>query len=262
MIHAIHYVPVALGPVAGHCDRMDLNQNRMDLNQTTITGDVMTLKLCGFAASNYYNKIKLQLLEKGVPFEEELVWVGNNHPKLIARSPMGKVPFLETPHGCLSESLVCADYIEMAYPEHPLMPSDPFEAAKVRELIVYLELHIELVVRALYPQAFFGGQVSDSTKDKVRQQLARNVPAFAALAKFSPFVAGEQFTLADCSAAFHLPIAVSACKQVLGEDLLAEIPVKAYSQHMAQNPHMTKILADRKANSELMMGLLNKKKTA
>ena len=225
-------------------------------------GDTMTLKLCGFAASNYYNKIKLQLLEKGVPFEEELVWTGNNHPKLVSRSPMGKVPFIETPDGYLSESLVCADYIEAAYPEHPLVPADPFQAAKVRELIVYLELHIELVVRALYPQAFFGGQVSDGTKEKVRQQLARNVPAFAALAKFSPYVAGEQFTLADCAAAFHLPIAVSACKLVLGEDLLAELPVKAYTQQMAQNPHMAGVLAARKANSELMMDLLSKKKPA
>ena len=30
------------------------------------------LKLCGFAASNYYNKVKFALLEKGVAFEEEL----------------------------------------------------------------------------------------------------------------------------------------------------------------------------------------------
>ena len=37
----------------------------------------MTLKLCGFSASNYYGKLKLQLLEKQVAFEEELVWVGN-----------------------------------------------------------------------------------------------------------------------------------------------------------------------------------------
>jgi glutathione S-transferase len=222
----------------------------------------MTIKLCGFAASNYYNKLKLQLLEKGLPFEEELVWTGNSHPKLVDRSPMGKVPFLDTPDGSISESLVCAEYLEAAYPEHPLLPADPFQAAKVRELIVYLELHIELVVRALYPQAFFGGQVSDGTKEKVRQQLARNVPAFASLAKFSPFVAGEQFTLADCAAAFHLPIAVSACKQVLGEDLLADLPVKAYTQQMAQNPHMAKVLADRKANSELMTALLNKKNKA
>ena len=33
--------------------------------------------LCGFAASNYHNKVKLALLEKGVAFEEELVWVGD-----------------------------------------------------------------------------------------------------------------------------------------------------------------------------------------
>jgi glutathione S-transferase len=235
-----------------------------ELNDTkqTCQRNAMTIKLCGFAASNYYNKLKLQLLEKGLPFEEELVWTGNSHPKLVDRSPMGKVPFLDTPDGSISESLVCAEYIEAAYPEHPLLPADPFQAAKVRELIVYLELHIELVVRALYPQAFFGGQVSDGTKEKVRQQLARNVPAFASLAKFSPFVAGEQFTLADCAAAFHLPIAVSACKQVLGEDLLADLPVKAYTQQMAQNPHMAKVLADRKANSELMTALLSKKNKA
>ena len=30
------------------------------------------ITLCGFAASNYYNKVKLALLEKGVAFEEEL----------------------------------------------------------------------------------------------------------------------------------------------------------------------------------------------
>ena len=30
------------------------------------------ITLCGFAVSNYYNKVKLALLEKGVPFNEEL----------------------------------------------------------------------------------------------------------------------------------------------------------------------------------------------
>lgn len=239
--------------VAAPCARMEKTSN---FNP----GDKMTLKLCGFAASNYYNKIKLQLLEKGIDFEEELVWTGNSHPKLVGRSPLGKVPFLETPDGCVSESLVLAEYIETRYPQHPLLPSDPFQAAKVRELIVYLELHIELVVRALYPQAFFGGTVSEDTKASVRKQLTKNIPAFASLAKFSPYVAGDQLTLADCAAAFHLPIAVSACKLVLGEDLLAALPVKAYSQKMAENPHMQKVLAERKTNAELMTSLLAAKK--
>ena len=149
----------------------------------------MSLKLCGFAVSNYYNKIKLQLLVKGVEFEEELVWTGNTHPKLMNRSPMGKVPFIETLQGCLSESMAIAEYIEQAYPQHPLLPSDPMQAAKVRELIVYSELHIELVARELYAQAFFGGQVSEGTKERVRKNLSKGVAGFAKLAKFSPFVA-------------------------------------------------------------------------
>ena len=219
----------------------------------------MTLKLCGFSTSNYYNKIKLQLLLKGIPFEEELVWVGNNHPKLMGRSFMGKVPFLETPQGCLTESMVIAEYIEQAYPQHPLLPSDPMQAAKLRELIMYLELHIELVVRELYAQAFFGGQVSEGTKERVRRNLNKGLAAFAKLAKFSPYVGGEHMSLADCAAAVHLPIAVNACKLVLGEDLLADLPVKAYGQKMAENPHMQKVLADRKENAILMDSLRAKK---
>jgi len=219
----------------------------------------MSLKLCGFSVSNYYNKIKLQLLEKGIPFEEELVWVGNSHPKLMSRSAMGKVPFLETPQGCLTESMVIAEYLEQAYPDHPLLPADPMKAAQVRELIVYLELHIELVVRELYPQAFFGGQVSEGTQARVRKNLGKGVAGFAKLAKFSPYVAGDTLTLADCAAAFHLPIAVNACKLVLGEDLLADLPVKAYGQKMAENPHMQKVLADRKENAVLMASLTPKK---
>ena len=47
------------------------------------------LTLCGFAASNYHNKVKLALLEKGVPFEEEIAWVGETDP---SASPLGKCP--------------------------------------------------------------------------------------------------------------------------------------------------------------------------
>jgi len=218
----------------------------------------MALKLCGFSASNYYCKLKLQLLEKQVPFEEELVWVGNTHPKLIDRSPMGKVPFLQTPNGCISESLACAEYIEQAYPEHPLLPADPLAAAKVRELIMYLELHLELVARELYPQAFFGGQVSAERQEFVRRQLPRGVAAFARLASFSPFVAGESFTLADCAAAVHLPLIASACKRVLGEDLLSALPVKAYMAHIDARPAMARVNADRKANAQELAALLSK----
>ena len=67
------------------------------------------LKLCGFAASNYYNKVKLALLEKGVPFEEVLAWLGETDP---AATPLGKVPYAITDEGPLSESTVILEYVE------------------------------------------------------------------------------------------------------------------------------------------------------
>lgn len=212
----------------------------------------MTLKLCGFSVSNYYNKLKIQLLEKGVSFEEDLVWVNPIDPATLLRSPMGKVPFLDTPQGCITESAVCAEYIEQAYPQHALLPADPMAAAKVRELITYLELHIELVARDLYPQAFFGGKVSEGTQERVRKQLVKGVEGFTKLAKFSPYVAGDTFTLADCSAIVHLPLASLASKLVLGEDLLAGLPVKEYGKQMAERASVQKVNADRKEGTALM----------
>ncbi|MCV0441025.1 MAG: glutathione S-transferase [Hydrogenophaga sp.] len=213
------------------------------------------LTLCGFAASNYYNKVKLALLEKGLPFEEELAWIGETDK---ACSPLGKVPYLKTDTGAMSESTVILDYLESAYPQHPLIPTDPFEAAKVRELVRYLELHLELVARNLYPEAFFGGKVSDSAKEKIAPQLEKNIAAFAKLAKFSPFLAGGTFTLADCAGAVHLPLLSSATKIIYGRDFLADLPVRDYLKKLAERPTVQKVNADRKVNTELMLSRAKK----
>lgn len=210
------------------------------------------LKLCGFAGSNYYNKVKLALMEKGVAFEEELVWTDRS-PELLTRSPLGKVPFIETEHGRLSESQVILDYIESACPGKPLLPADPFAAAKVRELIVFTELHLELVARELYAEAFFGGKVSDEIKTRTHKLLSRNAKAFAKLAKFSQYVAGAEFTMADCAALVHLPLVSMASKAIYGEDVLADLPVRDYTKMLAERPTVQRVNADRKANQELMM---------
>ncbi|MFZ4479447.1 MAG: glutathione S-transferase [Rhodoferax sp.] len=220
----------------------------------------MTLKLCGFAASNYYNKIKLQLLEKGVSFEEELVWTGTADGTLVERSPMGKVPFLQTAQGPISESMACAEYIEAVFPQNRLLPEDPYAAAKVRELIIYIELHLELVARQLYPQAFFGGKVSAGTQERTHKLLLKGVAGFSRLTRFAPFIAGEQFTLADCAAIVHLPLVSSTSKLIYGEDLLAALPLKDYIRMMNERATVRTVNADRKANTELMMAAREAKK--
>ncbi|MFZ6639040.1 glutathione S-transferase [Undibacterium sp. TC4M20W] len=209
------------------------------------------IKLCGFTVSNYYNKVKLALLEKAIPFEEQLVWTGKA-PELLQHSPLGKIPYIETEHGSLCESQVIVEYLENRFPDHPLMPADSFAAAKLRELITFIELHMELPARELYAEAFFGGKITDEVKAKVEKQLSRNIPAFAKLAKFEPFVGGKEFTLADCAAVVHFPLISIATKIIYGRDFLAELPTRDYVKFISERPHMQKVNADRKANQELM----------
>lgn len=208
------------------------------------------LTLCGFPISNYYNKVKMALLEKDVPFTEEHAKTGSTDEAILSASPLGKIPFIRTEQGCLCESQAIMDYIESSWPTPSLMPSDAFAAAKVRELITFIDLHLELVVRELYTQAFFGGTVSENAQLRVRKVLEKNIAAFRRLAKFAPYVAGDSFTQADCAAFASLPLVGMATKAVYGEDLLlaAGVDYKPYIKMIGERPSAQRVVADRKAS--------------
>ena len=218
------------------------------------------ITLCGFSLSNYYNKVKMVLLEKGIPFTEERVMTKSTDVAVLSASPLGKVPFIRTDKGALCESQVIVDYLESLSPQHPLTPSDPFAAAKVRELVTFIELHLELVARELYGQAFFGGTVDEATKERVRKLLTKHIAGFKRLAKFAPYVAGDTFTQADCAAYASLPAVAMASKAVLGEDLLAAAGIdwKAYVKLIGERPSAQRVAADRKADTERMAAAAQK----
>ena len=207
------------------------------------------LVLCGSPISNYYNKVKLALLEKGIAFSEEPVAAGATADDVLGASPLGKIPFIRTERGALCESQAILEYLEAAHPEPRLLPSDPFAAAKVRELIAFIDLHLELVARELYPQAFFGGSVGAADAARIRARLEKNIAAFLRLARFAPYVAGAEFTQADCSAWVTLPLVSMATKAVYGEDLLAlaGLDWKTYTRFIGERPAAQRVTADRKA---------------
>ncbi len=209
------------------------------------------ITLYGFPVSNYYNKVKLALLEKNVPFTEALAHPSKLDEQALAASPLGKIPFITTPQGTLCESQAIVDYLEAAHPTPALLPADAFAAAKVRELTIYIDLHLELVARELYTQAFFGGTVSESAQARVKRQLDKNIAAFKRLVKFSPFIAGDIFTQADCAAFASLPLVGMATKAVYGEDALlaAGVDYKPYLKMIGERPAAQRVLADRKAAS-------------
>ncbi|MGH8670202.1 MAG: glutathione S-transferase family protein [Burkholderiales bacterium] len=207
------------------------------------------LKLCGFRISNYYNKVRIVLLEKGIAFEEDDTQRPKQTDEYLARSPMGKVPFLELGDGRrLSESQAICEYLEEAYPDKPLLPTEWFARARVRELTLHLELHLELVVRRLYGAVFFKGEISQAAKQAVEKDLVKGVRAFKALAKFEPYVAGQALTLADCAAFVHLPLLSLATKLAYGRDFLEELPqVRPYIKMLAERPAFHRVNEDRKA---------------
>jgi glutathione S-transferase len=67
--------------------------------------------------------------------------------------------------------------------------------------------------------------------------------------KFSPFIAGDTFTLADCVAFSNLPLVGMSTRGVLGEDLLlaAGIDYKPYIKMLGERESSQRIAADRKA---------------
>jgi glutathione S-transferase len=213
------------------------------------------LKLCGFHLSNYHNKVRIALLEKGVAFEEDPGCAPSQKDEFLSRSPIGKVPFLELDGGRrLAESEVIAEYLEEAYPQKPLLPKDPFERAKVRELIAFMELHVELVARRLYGQVFWKRPVSDEIKHAVDKELTKGIRALKALVRFDPYIAGKDLTLADCAAFVHLPLVSLATKHGFGRDYLEEIPqLKGYLKMLGERPAFRKVNEDRKAAQAALM---------
>lgn len=207
------------------------------------------ITLCGFAVSNYYNKVKLVLLEKGVAFSEERVMTNSSDEAVLGSSPLAKVPFIRTDMGSLCESQVIADWLEAEFPQPALLPADAWGRAKVRELVTFVELHLELVARELYSQAFFGGQVDAATQDRVKAKLLKNIAAFKRLAKFGPYLAGDSFSLADCAAWVSLPLVAQSTKAIYGDDLLADAGIdwKPYVALVGQRPAALQVAADRKA---------------
>jgi glutathione S-transferase len=208
------------------------------------------LKLCGFHISNYHNKVRIVLLEKGVPFEEDAACKPSQQEEFLARTPLGKVPFLELDGGRrLSESEVIFEYLEDAYPQKPLLPKDPYARAKVRELVTFMELHVELVARRLYGEVFFKrSPMPEEAKEAVAKDLGKGARALHKLVKFEPYIAGKDLTIADCAAFVHLPLVSLASKHGFGHDVLEDWPqLKGYLKMLGERPAFRKVNEDRKA---------------
>ena len=214
------------------------------------------LRLHGFAVSNYFNMVKLALLEKGIPFEINTLQ-GSQSPEFLAISPRGKVPCLETEHGFISETNVILEYLEDTQGGKALLPSDPWQRAQVRALTKEIELYIELPARSCYPQVFFGGKVDQAIKDKARDELLGGVAALRRHGSFAPYVAGSEMTIADLMFLFSIDLASVVARKLFDVDLLGDWPeAQALLKLLGQNPHVQQIEADKTAEMQAFIAAM------
>ena len=203
------------------------------------------IKLYGLRLSNYCSLTKAVLNEKGLEYEEVKAPPTQEEDNL-ARSPMGKMPSIEVDGQYLSESLAIAAYADRAQPERPLLPSDPFAAAKVVELVCHLKLDVELVARRCLPEAFFGQTVSDETKVETQRDLAKGMKAVGRLMVCDPYAAGADFTLADLYTFYTFGLANGVAQKMFNENLLADDPqIQELLGRLAQRPSIAQVEAAR-----------------
>lgn len=216
------------------------------------------LVLHGFPFSNYHNIVKHSLLVKGIPFEEHIAYPGS--AELMAINPAGKAPAMTTEKGThLSESSVLVEYLEDAYPQNPLLPSEPEAKARVRQLMKISELYLELPARRLLPALLGNATFDDATLDEVRATLDRGTRSLTELAQFSPFLAGNELTLADIYLRYALAIPMMVGPTHLQWDVLEAVPGLApWHAMMAESEISKSVDADMKANTADFMAYVTK----
>ena len=203
------------------------------------------IQLYGLRLSNYYSLVKALLIEKGVEFEEVKA-PPTQEPDNLARTPMGKMPSIGVDGQYMSESLAIAAYLDRLQPDPALLPSDPFQAGKVVELICHLKLDVELVARRCLPEVLFNTPVSEETKSSTQADLAKGMAAVDRIFVGAPYAAGDNLTLADFYTFYVFGLANTISKNLFGEDLLdGREKIQAVMAAMAEHPSVAQVEADK-----------------
>lgn len=206
------------------------------------------MKLHGMALSNYFNMAKHAVLAKGIACEF-VATRPSQAPDFLAKSPMGKVPLLETGHGFLSETDAILDYLDESEGGMRLFPQEPFARAKVRQLMKVQELYVETPAHNLIG-AIFGREVPQYMRDASQPDLHKGLAALARLTQFKPWIAGAELSAADIFVFYSFVLSNRITKTVYGWDMLHEVPGLAeWFRRFGELPLTQHVIADYEAAS-------------
>jgi len=162
-------------------------------------------------------------------------------PEYQAINPKGRVPALVTDQGILTETGAILDYIADIAPAAGLRPSDPYEAAKMREAMCYLAstMHVNHAHKMRSHRWASEESSFADMKAKSVQTMTESATHVENHMLQGPYVLGETFSLAD-------PYLYVACNWLEGDGVtVADYPkITAFIEAMRGRASVAQVIAD------------------
>ncbi len=163
------------------------------------------MQLYSYPLSSASFRVRIALHLKGIPFEIEsvdLLTDGQKSPGYLALNPQGVVPTLIDGEVVISQSLAAIEYLEERYPTPPLLPNEPSDRARIRQLtlLVACEIH---PLQNLGMLRSLGERFEASEEDRrawARDVIERGLQAFSQILETMSeglYCHGDQPGLAD-----------------------------------------------------------------
>jgi len=144
----------------------------------------------------------IALHEAGLAFDPvkvDLAGGEQTKPQYHSVNPKGRVPALATDQGVLTETGALLDYIAAVAPQANLIPDDPFQAARMREVMYYLASTMH-VAHAHKMRGFRWADNESSFQDmaaKVPETMTACCAHIETHCLAGPYVLGDTICLAD-----------------------------------------------------------------
>lgn len=188
--------------------------------------------------------VAIALHEAGLEFEPvrlDFKAGEQTQPRYHAVNPKGRVPALVTESGILTETAAILEHIADLAPAAGLRPTDPFEAAKMREAMCYLAstMHVNHAHRARgHRWADEESSLADMKAKAVETMTASAAHVENHMLK-GPYVLGEAVSLAD-------PYLYVACSWLPGDgvDMAAYPKITAFVEAMRTRASVAQVIAD------------------
>ena len=155
-------------------------------------------RLISATPSPYARKVRIQMAEKGIPFELETEVPWNAETATPQHNPLEKIPVLILEDGtAVYESAYIVEWLEVMHPEPPLMPANPRDRLQVRRYEVLADGICDSLVLMFFENLRPDAGRSQAWFDRQSRKVEGGLAALSRMCGDREFAWGDGFSLAD-----------------------------------------------------------------